>query len=151
MKTANESSAVVNTERTDDTTHKKTVWQRWWPWLRRLLTLVFFGLVAWLLVSHARSVDWQEVKSALLGYSPLKVGTAIFFAFGAYLVYSCYDLFGRHFIKAQPSRINTMTVAFISFAFNLNLGALIGSIGLRYRMYSRLGLGKAQKAHIVGM
>lgn len=125
-------------------------WKKYWPWLRRILTLGFFTLIIVLLISHARTVDWAEVRSALLSYSALTVALAIALAFLAFLIYSCYDLFGRHYIKSNPSRLRTMAVAFISFAFNLNLGAMVGSIGLRYRMYSKLGLGKAEIAHIVG-
>jgi hypothetical protein len=36
-----------------------------------------------------------------------------------------------------------MGVTFISYAFNLNLGSLVGGVAFRYRLYSRLGLGNA--------
>lgn len=133
------------------TSEDKSVWQRSWPWLRRLLTLAFFSLILWLLVSQARTVDWQEVKNTLLSYSRAKVALAIFLSLAAFAVYSCYDLFGRHYIKSSPSKRKSMVIAFISFAFNLNFGALVGSVALRYRMYSRLGLGKGEIAHVVGM
>ena len=33
-----------------------------------------------------------------------------------------------------------MAVNFISYAFNLNLGALVGGVAFRYRLYTQLGL-----------
>jgi hypothetical protein len=33
-----------------------------------------------------------------------------------------------------------MQISFISYAFNLNLGSLVGGIGFRYRLYSKLGV-----------
>jgi uncharacterized membrane protein YbhN (UPF0104 family) len=44
-----------------------------------------------------------------------------------------------------------MAVAFASYAFNLNLGAWVGSIGLRYRLYSRLGVDAGNIARIIGL
>ena len=32
-----------------------------------------------------------------------------------------------------------MTVTFVSYVFNLNLGSLVGGVAFRYRLYSRLG------------
>ena len=37
----------------------------WWPWTRRLLTLVFFVAVFALLVRFARNVDWDDVFASL--------------------------------------------------------------------------------------
>lgn len=147
MRTAKHIEEAVTVQ---EKSSRRQLLEKCWPWIRRILTLGFFALIIALLVSHARTVDWTEVRSALLSYSRLTVALALVLAAFAFLIYSCYDLFGRHFIKSNPSRIRTMAVAFISFAFNLNLGAMVGSIGLRYRMYSKLGLGKAEIAHIVG-
>ena len=44
-----------------------------------------------------------------------------------------------------------MAVNFISYAFNLNLGSLVGGIGFRYRLYSRLGLDNGEITRILSM
>lgn len=144
---------VSDTQRSGSETDmgSRSLWSKCWPWIRRALTLGFFVLIAWLIYKQARSVNWAEVKQALLGYSGDTVALALACAAGAYLVYSSYDLFGRYYIKSNPSRLKTMAVAFVSFAFNLNLGALVGSIALRYRLYARIGLSNAEIAHVVGM
>lgn len=131
--------------------NNRTLWSKAWPWIKRALTLGFFCLIAWLIYRQAQSVDWAEVKQSLLEYSGATVALGLAFAAGAYLIYSSYDLFGRYYIRTNPSRLKTMAVAFVSFAFNLNLGALVGSIALRYRLYTRIGLSNAEIAHVVGM
>ena len=49
------------------TTHgeAKGGWRRRWPLIKRILTYVFFILVAGLLIGLARNLDWQEVYSTL--------------------------------------------------------------------------------------
>ena len=44
-----------------------------------------------------------------------------------------------------------MAVTFISYAFNLCIGSLVGGVGFRYRLYSRLGLGKGVITRVVSM
>lgn len=131
--------------------NSQSVWSRNWPWIRKVLTVLFFAAVAWLLVSQARSIEWGEVWAGLQSYSGVTIGFALLITTAAYLCYTSYDLFGRHYIKTSVSRVETMMVAFIAFSFNLNLGALVGSLGVRYRLYTQLGLGKAEVAHVVGM
>eukprot|EP01036_Dinobryon_divergens_P042758 gene42758-56839_t len=43
-----------------------------------------------------------------------------------------------------------MGVTFISYAFNLNLGSLVGGVAFRYRLYSRLGLGNETITRVLG-
>lgn len=45
-------------------------WRRRWPLIKRILTYVFFVLVAGLLVGLARNVDWGEVYRTLSNYDP---------------------------------------------------------------------------------
>lgn len=122
-----------------------------WPVFKHLLTLAFLALVLWLLIDYAQKTDWQEVKRVLTSYSPLTVLLGACVAIGSYTAYSCYDLFGRHYVQHNISKPRTMLIAFICCAFTLNLGGLIGSIGFRYKMYAQRGVSKGNITHIVGM
>lgn len=113
---------------------------RAWPTIKRILIPAFFLLVAYLLYSHLKNVEWAEVAATLSGYSPAMIGLAVLAVAGTFLAYSCYELFGYHFVRPPFPRRRAMLVAFISYGLNLNLGAMVGGIGFRYRMYSRLGL-----------
>lgn len=112
----------------------------WWPWARRLLTLLFFGLVAWLLWRQARGIDWAEVAEALQARSRWELAAAAALAAASHLLYSSFDLFGRQLTGHMLPARRVMGTTFISYAFNLNLGALIGGMGFRYRLYTRQGL-----------
>jgi hypothetical protein len=43
-----------------------------------------------------------------------------------------------------------MAIAFTSYAFSLNVGALVGGAGFRYRLYSHSGLGTGKISRIIG-
>jgi glycosyltransferase 2 family protein len=112
----------------------------WWPWFKRGVTTVFFGLVAWLLFSQARTIDWQEVLTSLQDYPLKAAGLAVVLAAASFLLYSCFDLLGRRYTGHTLGTLTVMTVTFVSYVFNLNLGSLVGGVAFRYRLYSRLGL-----------
>lgn len=127
----------------------KLTHRAWWPWLKRALLAAFFIAVAYLLVRYARGVDWGEVKQSLLELPRSVLLTALLLAFGAHLAYSTLDLIGRYYTKHRLSKLKTLQVSSISYAFNLNLGSLVGGIGFRYRLYSKLGLPTAQITKIL--
>ncbi|WP_019140173.1 lysylphosphatidylglycerol synthase domain-containing protein [Noviherbaspirillum massiliense] len=123
----------------------------WWPWARRLASLAFFVLVASLLITQARSVQWEEVFAAMRGYPLPGLLAASALAAASYALYSCFDLIGRH-VTGHPLRWQQVVrVNFISYAFNLNLGSLIGGVAFRYRLYSRLGLDAETVTRVVAM
>lgn len=111
-----------------------------WFWINRALTLIFFILVPTLLYIQARNIDWQEVWQTLHTYpaTVLLAGAAI--ALASYAVYCCYDLLGRYYTGHKLPMRQVFPVTFVCYAFNLNMGALIGGVAFRYRLYSRLGL-----------
>jgi uncharacterized membrane protein YbhN (UPF0104 family) len=117
--------------------------KRWWPWFKRVATLVFFGLVAWLLVEQGRAIDWPEVFAALRAYPTALLLGAVGLAGLSFALYSCFDLLGRHYTGHTLPTPTVMLVTFISYVFNLNLGSLVGGVAFRYRLYSRLKLDTA--------
>lgn len=112
----------------------------WWPWARRGATLAFLAVVAALLWRYARNVDWDDVWSSVQDTPRPALMTAIGLAVASHLLYSCFDLLGRHYTGHGLRTRTVMLVNFISYAFNLTLGSLVGGIAFRYRLYSRLGL-----------
>jgi glycosyltransferase 2 family protein len=124
---------------------------RWWPWLRRVLTLGFFSLLVWLLVGQATELDWAEVWQAVRSYSPGRLALALALSFTSYAAYCCFDLIGKAYTRHDLPTPAVLLTAFISYAFNLNFGALIGGAGFRYRLYSRRGLGTADISRVVGL
>lgn len=122
----------------------------WWPWARRGAVVVFLAFVAALIARQSRTIDWAEVLDAVqdLPLAVLLGATAL--AACSHLIYSCYDLLGRYLTGHKLSTPTVMGVTFISYAFNLNLGSMVGGIGFRFRLYTRLGLRLDDISRIVG-
>ena len=119
--------------------------------LRRVAVGAFFAVVAGLIAWQARRIEWASVLLALRSYEAGTLLLALALAAGGHLVYSTFDLIGRHYVGHRLPARDVMRVGFVSYAFNLNLGTLIGAVGMRVRLYSRLGLEKGDVARIVAL
>ncbi|MBI2769074.1 MAG: UPF0104 family protein [Burkholderiales bacterium] len=123
----------------------------WWPWLKRGLTLAFFAAVVYLLAQYAQHVDWDDVLDSLREMPPLALTIAVGLAALSHLLYSCFDLLGRRYTGHNLRTGMVMVINFISYAFNLTLGSLVGGVGFRYRLYSQAGLANGVITRIVSM
>ncbi len=123
----------------------------WWPWLKGFATVTFFLLVAWLLVMQARSVDWSGVLTTIAGYPFPLVLIAIALTVSSLLLYSSFDLLGRHYAGHALRSRTVMRVNFISYMVSLNLGAMVGSVALRYRLYAQQGLDTGTITRVISL
>jgi uncharacterized membrane protein YbhN (UPF0104 family) len=123
----------------------------WWPWLKRASALVFLALVMWLLVRQARTIEWTEVWRGLQALPPATLIGAGLLALASHLLYACFDLLGRHYARHNLPTATVMAITFVSYAFNLSMGSLVGGVGFRYRLYAQFGLGTARTTRIVTM
>jgi uncharacterized membrane protein YbhN (UPF0104 family) len=115
------------------------------------LSLLFFAAVVALLVRYGRNIDWADVLESLRGTPLPALLLATGLAATSHLLYSCFDLIGRRYTGHDLPTPTVMAVNFISYAFNLSLGSLVGGVGFRYRLYSRLGLKNGVITRIVSM
>jgi hypothetical protein len=125
--------------------------QVWWPWTRHALTFAFFALIAWFSVRYARNVDWGEVWRTILDTPRSVLAVAAGGVVASYAIYCSFDLLGRRYTGHTLPRSTVWQVNFISYAFNLNMGSLVGSVAFRYRLYGRLGLGVATITRIMSL
>ena len=123
----------------------------WWPWARRLASWAFFILVAWLLAGYARHIDWGDVLESLRTLPGPALAWAVAFAAASHLLYATFDLIGRRYTGHTLKTPIVMAVTFISYTFNLCIGSLVGGVGFRYRLYSRLGLNMGVITRVVSM
>jgi glycosyltransferase 2 family protein len=122
-----------------------------WRWIKRALSLLFFVAVTALLVRYARTIDWDDVLDSVRNTPAPALLAAALLAAGSHLLYSCFDLIGRRYTGHELPTGTVMAVTFVSYAFNLCIGALVGGVGFRYRLYSRLGLAKGVITRVVSM
>lgn len=123
----------------------------WWTWTKRALSLLFFLAVAALLWRYARNIDWDDVWASIVNTPAPALVAAAVLAAGSHLLYSCFDLIGRRYTGHSLPTLTVMAVNFVSYAFNLCIGSIVGGVGFRYRLYSRLGLKKGVITRIVSM
>jgi uncharacterized membrane protein YbhN (UPF0104 family) len=123
----------------------------WWPWLRRGLTLAFFLAVVVLLMQYAKHIDWDDVLDSLRNTPMPALLAACGLAASSHLLYSCFDLLGRRYTGHNLRTRTVMAINFISYAFNLALGSVVGGVGFRYRLYTRAGLDNGVITRIVSM
>src|SRR5205085_269973 len=118
---------------------------------RRVLALLFFAAVAVLLARQARRIDWVDVLRVLAAYPHSTLLAAAALAAASHAVYSSYDLLGRAWTghRLPPGRV--VAITFVSYAFNLNFGALVGGIAFRFRLYSRCGLDAPTVTRLLGL
>lgn len=120
-----------------------------WRWLKRGVALLCFVMVPVLLFMLVRNMDWQEVGHALRSYkvSTLLMGAGIMLA--SYLVFASYDLLSKRYTGHTVPATKVLPLAFVCYAFNLNLSSWVGGIALRYRLYGKLGLKAATITQIL--
>ena len=124
--------------------------QAWWPWLTRGVAIAFFAVVAALIFRQAGTVDWPAVLQALrdLPTAALALGGAL--ALLSHFTYGSFDWVGRHCSGHRLPRGTTLAIAMTSYPFTLNLGSLIGGVGVRYRLYARRGVDPGTIGQVVG-
>ncbi len=126
---------------------KSGTWQKIRPWALG----VFFVVVAVLLARLSRSVDWGLAWQAMQSYRPGTLLLAVALAASSHLLYSTFDLLGRRQTGHKLPAPRVMGVAFVSYAFNLNLGSVVGAVAMRFRLYTRLGLSTATITEVLAV
>jgi len=131
-------------------------WQRSVEWLqrpgvKRVVLAAFLLAVLALLADHARGIDWPAVWASMRTSPPRVLLQAVALAALAHLVYSSFDLIGRWHSGHTMPVARVAGVGFVSYAFNINLGSLVGGIALRYRLYARFGLHLGTVTDIVAL
>jgi uncharacterized membrane protein YbhN (UPF0104 family) len=121
-----------------------------WHLLGRVLTWAFFLLVLALLARQARSIDWSAVGDSLARLPAAALVGAVLLTICSHALYASYELIGRHLTGHRVPARRALAIGAASYAFNLNLGSLIGGLALRYRLYARSGLKAAQAAQVIG-
>lgn len=131
--------AIVNKDDPEQN-DKNASRKRMMTWLKRGVTLFFFILIPTLLYNMLKDMDWNEVTDSLQSFSLLTIAGATGITALSYMVFSGYDLLGKRYTRHKLPARQIFPVGLVCYAFNLNLGAWVGGIALRYRLYTRLGL-----------
>ena len=120
-------------------------------WLKRVATTALLLLVAWLVYRNAREMDWPAVWEGLKTYGPKSILIALVIALPGQLACAAFDLIGRHATGHKLSVARTMLISYTGYYFSLNLGALVGGLAFRYRLYVPHGFSALRISQIIGL
>jgi len=121
-----------------------------WKWVKKGLTALFFVLIIWLIIQQAMNIEWPQVFESIRKTSTVSLLVGLALAVCCYSVFASYDLLGRYLTGIEARPIKVWFIAWLSCAFNLNLGAMVGGVAFRYRLYSKIGVGGGDTARIIG-
>src|SRR5690606_9640578 len=122
-----------------------------WRKLIPYLTFLFIALITYLLYQNLSSINWSEVKRALKEVSMTVTFTGLIISACIYFLLSSYDILTFKFLHIKAPTIGILGRAFVSYAFNLNLGSLVGGLAVRYRLYSKWKIEKEKIPFIIGI
>lgn len=101
------------------------------------VTFAFFCLIAFLLYQSLSEINLSEVKAALNKVSPKGILPALALVVVNFFVLATFDFMGFRYLKIPNiSPFKIYCSAMTCYTFTLNLGAFVGGLGLRYRIYS---------------
>jgi hypothetical protein len=121
----------------------------WRRWLSHGIGLALIAFVAWVVLQRARTIDWAAVGQALQAYPLTTLAGVLALVAAAHAVFGSYELLSRRYVGHGAPAHKVWQVGVVCFAFNLNLGSLIGGYAFRWRLYARLGLSGGQIARVL--
>ena len=124
---------------------------RHWPVIKKLLLPVFMLLIAVIIIHQVRKIAWHDVIAALKAYRAQTLIHGAMLGAVAYTLYASFDLIGMKYIKAQVSTPRILGIAFVAYAINQSFGALLGTVGMRFRLYGKQGLSTVAISKLIGL
>lgn len=121
-----------------------------WKWARPLIAVGVLALAAFLLQRTLRSYDAADILKSVLAVSPARFATICAFALGSYVCLTAFDTLGVRYAGAKLPYWRIAIVSMTSLSLGHSIGfAALSSGAIRYRLYSRLGLGIEQIAKVI--
>jgi uncharacterized membrane protein YbhN (UPF0104 family) len=115
-------------------------------------SLALLAGAVFLLTRSLKDLRLAEVGAALHALPIHSIVLAIGLTFASQLALSIYDYIGIRYIKSPLSYPRTALTSFMAYSISHSLGfAAVTGGTVRYRMYSRWGLGAIEVAQVMGM
>lgn len=113
------------------------------------LAVAVVALAAFLLYRTLSQYDWQELVTAVTAVSTGRIVLALGFAAASYLCLTAVDWLGLRYAGAPLSYPRAALTSFVSLSLGHNIGfGSLSSGAVRYRFYSRWGLGVGEVAKV---
>lgn len=119
-------------------------------WVSPLAGLALFAAAVWVLNQSLREVSYREVRASIHGLPASALLLSVLFTAANYAVLCGFDLLAFRYVGRRLTEWKVMVTSFIGYAVANNVGfAIISGTSVRYRFYSRWGLGGADISRIV--
>ncbi|HEX6912700.1 MAG TPA: bifunctional lysylphosphatidylglycerol flippase/synthetase MprF [Longimicrobium sp.] len=119
-------------------------------WVSPLAGLALFAAAVWVLNQSLREVSYREVRASIRGLPASALLWSVLFTAANYAVLCGFDLLAFRYVGKRLTEWKVMVTSFIGYAVANNVGfAIISGTSVRYRFYSRWGLGGADISRIV--
>jgi uncharacterized membrane protein YbhN (UPF0104 family) len=116
--------------------------------MKRALVLLVACVTLFLLVRVVRGVDPRAVADALREFSGGRLAAACVLTVTSYATLTLFDWGALKHLGIALKRRSVALVSFISYACNFNFGVLLGGLGVRLRLYGKIGLSPGDVARV---
>jgi uncharacterized membrane protein YbhN (UPF0104 family) len=120
-------------------------------WLKRAVTAAVFTIAVFLVIREAARIEWTNVVDALRNCGFASLALAFVLGVPGQLACACFDLIGRHATGHKLPILRVMLISFTGYYCSLNLGALVGGLAFRYRLYARYRFSPTKIGQIIGL
>jgi glycosyltransferase 2 family protein len=119
--------------------------------LKRAALLLWIAAIGYIVISRGLEMDWPKVLEALRSFEATTMVTAFALGVPAFLACASFDLIGRHVTGHRLPVPRVMLISWTGYFFSLNLGALVGGLAFRYRLYMPYRLSGMTISQVIGL
>jgi uncharacterized membrane protein YbhN (UPF0104 family) len=112
--------------------------------MKRWASLIFFLALIFFLLQHFSKIDWREVFYLFENIKGAVLLKALGFVFINYILLSSYDVLACRYFKLNLDLKKILLTSFISYSMSMNLGSLVGALGIRMRLYTKWGIHRSE-------
>jgi uncharacterized membrane protein YbhN (UPF0104 family) len=120
------------------------------PWLKIALAVAALALAAFLLYRTLSNYSMEEIVASVTAIPGTRFALALLFAAASYLCLTGFDWLALHYVGQRLPYGYVALASFCSLSLGHNIGfAALSSGAVRYRFYSRRGVGVGDIARII--
>ncbi|HEX2077510.1 MAG TPA: hypothetical protein VHG08_07365, partial [Longimicrobium sp.] len=124
--------------------------RRAWRWVSPAVGVALFAAALLVLHHELRQVSYAEVRQSLRGLTASALFLSVLLTAANYAVLCGFDLLAFRYVGRVFSGWKVAAASFIGYAVANSVGfALISGTSVRYRFYSRWGLGAEEMSRVV--
>lgn len=102
------------------------------------VALIFVGILIVLLYQNLSQMDWDSVGKSFRILDKDTLILSLIAVMINLIVLISFDVLSIHILELKLSFRDVVKSGFLSYVLNVNFGAILGGVGVRYRLYRKL-------------